>query len=113
MSETQESKVTKKRIRRSPEMIAQLILEAERRGNTAEICRRENIQPTQFYAWKRKFKEGGVTALEVMKRGPKKKDIEKIQLEAVDKKLKVRLESVWPIQHGLLHLWKAYPAALQ
>ena len=72
-------------------MIAQLILEAERRGNTAEICRRENIQPTQFYAWKRKFKEGGVTALTAMKRGPKTKDIEKTQLEAENKKLKAAL----------------------
>ncbi len=91
MSEINESKVTRKRIRRSPEMIGQLILEAERRGNTAEICRRENIQPTQFYAWKRKFKEGGIGALTSMKRGPKVKDPEKSQLETEVKRLKSAL----------------------
>ena len=91
MSEANESKVVRKRIRRSPEMIAQLVLEAERRGNTAEICRRENIQPTQFYAWKRKFKEGGITALTSMKRGPKARDPEKSQLEAENKRLKSAL----------------------
>ena len=88
MSEANESKAVRKRIRRSPEMIAQLVLEAERRGNTAEICRRESIQPTQFYAWKRKFKEGGVSALTSMKRGPKTKDPEKSQLEAENRRLK-------------------------
>ncbi len=89
MSEVQTSKVVKKRIRRSPEMIAQLIWEAERRGNTAEICRSESIQPTQFYGWKRKFKEGGVNALIAMKRGPKSKDHEKLRL--------VRTTSTFPV----------------
>jgi transposase-like protein len=71
----------KTRVRRSPEVIATLIWEAERRGNVAEICRRENIAPNLFYRWKQKFKEGGIQSLQAMKRGPKVKDREKIRLE--------------------------------
>lgn len=82
MSEFTEVKPPKRtRVRRSPEMISQLVLEAERNGNTAEICRRENIAPTLFYRWKQKFKEGGVGGLQSMKRGPKTKDPEKENLK--------------------------------
>ena len=50
MSQSIEVNLTKKtRARRSPEMIAELIWEAERKGNAAEVCRRENIAPTLFY----------------------------------------------------------------
>ncbi|MBP9708235.1 MAG: transposase, partial [Oligoflexales bacterium] len=53
---TKANEITQKkiRVRRSPEMIAKLILEAERAGNTAAICRRENIAPNLFYRWKAK-----------------------------------------------------------
>ena len=50
----------KKRIHRSPEVIVELILEAERIGNAAEVCRREGINPVQFYRWKERFKKGAV-----------------------------------------------------
>lgn len=41
-------------------MVAELILDAERKGNAAEICRRENVSPTLFYRWRQKFKEAGI-----------------------------------------------------
>jgi transposase-like protein len=82
MSQPIEVKLTKKtRIRRSPEMIAELIWEAERKGNAAEVCRRENVAPTLFYRWKTKFKEAGIQGLLALKRGPKAKDHEKRKLE--------------------------------
>ena len=82
MSQPIEVKQTKKtRARRSPEMIAELIWEAERKGNAAEVCRRENVAPTLFYRWKTKFKEAGIQGLLAMKRGPKAKDHEKRKLE--------------------------------
>ncbi|MGK5088834.1 transposase [Bdellovibrionota bacterium FG-2] len=82
MSQPIEVNRTKKtRTRRSPEMIAELIWEAERKGNTAEVCRRENVAPTLFYRWKQKFKEGGIQNLQAMKRGPKARDHEKKKLE--------------------------------
>ena len=68
------------RVRRSPEAIAELIWESERKGNAAEICRRENIAPTLLYRWKSKFKEAGIQGLLAVKRGPKKKDHEKEKL---------------------------------
>jgi transposase-like protein len=77
-SEAQTPKKT--RVRRSPEAIAELIWEAERKGNAAEICRRENIAPTLLYRWKSKFKEAGIQGLLAMKRGPKKRDHEKEKL---------------------------------
>jgi transposase-like protein len=82
MTQTNEVKPTPKtRARRSPEMIAELIWEAERKGNAAEVCRRENVAPTLFYRWKTKFKEAGIAGLQTMKRGPKAKDHEKKKLE--------------------------------
>ena len=82
MTQLNEVKSTpKSRIWRSPEMIAELIWEAERKGNAAEVCRRENVAPTLFYPWKTKFKEAGIAGLQTMKRGPKAKDHEKKKLE--------------------------------
>jgi transposase-like protein len=82
MTQLNEVKSTPKtRTRRSPEMIAELIWEAERKGNAAEVCRRENVAPTLFYRWKTKFKEAGIAGLQTMKRGPKAKDHEKKKLE--------------------------------
>lgn len=70
------SDTTKKktRTRRSPEKIAELILEAERKGNSAEICRREGINPQQFSRWKTKAKEAMIQGLKEMKRGRKSKE---------------------------------------
>jgi hypothetical protein len=70
------SDTTKKktRTRRSPEKIAELILEAERKGNNAEICRREGINPQQFSRWKSKAKEAMIQGLKEMKRGRKSKE---------------------------------------
>jgi hypothetical protein len=64
----------KTRTRRSPEKIAELILEAERKGNSAEICRREGINPQQFSRWKSKAKEAMIQGLKEMKRGRKSKE---------------------------------------
>jgi len=83
--------IKKTRIRRSPEMIAELIWEAERKGNAAEVCRRENIAPTLFYRWKQKFKEAGIVGLQAMKRGPKTKDREKERLERENVRLTTAL----------------------
>jgi len=88
MSQSNETKPTPKtRTRRSPEMIGELIWEAERKGNAAEVCRRENIAPTLFYRWRTRFKEGGIHAIGAMKRGPKKKDHEKQKLERENARL--------------------------
>jgi len=72
-------------------MVAELILEAERRGNTAEICRREKIAPAQFYRWKQKFKEAGILGLKNAKRGPKTKDLDKELLERENARLTAAL----------------------
>jgi len=92
MTETNEPQITKRtRIRRSPEMVAELILEAERRANTAEICRREKIAPAQFYRWRQKFKEAGIQGLKNVKTGPKKKDPDKEQMERENARLTAAL----------------------
>jgi transposase len=88
MSQSIEVTSTKKaRTRRSPEMIAELIWEAERKGNAAEVCRREGVAPTLFYRWKTKFKEAGIAGLQTMKRGPKAKDHEKLKLQRENARL--------------------------
>lgn len=88
MSQSNEVPPTKKtRTRRSPEAIAELILEAERKGNAAEICRREGIAPNLFYRWRTRFKEAGIEAIKASKRGPKSKDREKAALEREVKRL--------------------------
>ncbi len=82
MADVNEVQPTKKtRTRRSPSMIAELILEAERKGNAAEICRRESIAPNLFYRWRTRYKEAGIEAIGKLKRGPKAKDHEKIAME--------------------------------
>lgn len=90
MMKKQDQTPTKKRVRRSPEMIVNLIFEAERRGNVAEICRREGISPNLFYRWKSRFREAGTKELKQMKRGRKSGgvDQEKIDLRAENEKLK-------------------------
>jgi transposase-like protein len=80
----------KKRIRRSPEKVASLVLEAERVG-AAVVCRREAIAPSQLSRWKEKFLTGGVSALREMKRGPRGPDPEKVRSEAEVERLKAAL----------------------
>lgn len=89
VNEVQQTKKT--RARRSPSMIAELILEAERKGNAAEICRRENIAPNLFYRWRTRYKEAGIEAVGKMKRGPKTKDQEKIAMERELKRMSAAL----------------------
>jgi transposase-like protein len=72
-------------------MMAQLVWEAERSGNVAEICRRENIAPNLFYRWRQRLKQSGVEGLKAAKRGPKSKDVEKEQLKAEVARLKSAL----------------------
>ena len=91
MQQTEVSVAKRTRVRRSPEAIAALIWESERSGNTAEICRRENIAPNLLYRWKQKFKEAGIQGLGAMKRGPKKKDHEKDTLSRENKRLTTAL----------------------
>jgi len=89
---TKPSETAKKtRVRRSPEMIAELIFEAERKGNAAEICRREGIAPNLFYRWRQKAKESVIQGMAQMKRGPKVKDYEKIEQKAENERLKAAL----------------------
>lgn len=77
-----ENQSPKKRLRRSAEVIAELILEAERTGNVSEICRRESIAPAQMYRWRVKFKEGAIEALKKNTRRSKEIDSEKEQLKS-------------------------------
>ena len=92
MADVNEVQPTKKtRARRSPSMIAELILEAERKGNAAEICRRESIAPNLFYRWRTRYKEAGIEAIGKMKRGPKTKDHEKIAMERDLKRMSAAL----------------------
>ena len=81
----------KKRIRRSPEMIVELILRAERTGKAAEICRAEGINPVMLSRWKAKFKEAGVEALRNLKRGPKPKDVRMESIQRENERLKAAL----------------------
>jgi transposase-like protein len=89
--EVQPTTAKKTRARRSPEMIAELIWEAERKNSAAEVCRRENISPTLFYRWKQKFKEAGIQGLKSMKRGPKTRDLEKESLARENARLSAAL----------------------
>nr|BFD66556.1 hypothetical protein HAGR004_15780 [Bdellovibrio sp. HAGR004]BFD69127.1 hypothetical protein HAGR004_41490 [Bdellovibrio sp. HAGR004] len=73
----------KKRTRRSPEKMAELVLEAERVGASV-VCRREGIAPAQLSRWKQKFLQGGIASLKDLKRGPKQKAdpaVEKLKAE--------------------------------
>ena len=90
MMKSTDKNQSKKRVRRSPEMIVNLIFEAERKGNVAEICRREGINPNLFYRWKARFREAGTQELKQMKRGRKagSVDQEKLDLQAENERLK-------------------------
>lgn len=81
----------KRRQRRSAEMISELILEAERTGNAAEVCRREGINPVQFYRWRDRFKKGATSGLKETKRGRKAEDPEKVALKKENERLKTAL----------------------
>ena len=63
----------RKRIRRSAEKMAELVLEAERVG-AAQVCRREGVAPAQLSRWKDKFTRSGIAGLRDIKRGPKAKE---------------------------------------
>lgn len=82
MSQSNEVKSARRpRVRRSPEMIATLILEAEKKGNASEVARREGISPNLFYRWREKFKEAGIQGLKSLKRGRKPViDVEKAEM---------------------------------
>jgi len=82
MSEEQ-NETKKKRNRRSAEKMAELVLEAERVGQSI-VCRRENIAPAQLSRWKQKLLQGGIASLKEIKRGPKPKispEIAELKLE--------------------------------
>jgi transposase len=70
MSEEKTEK--KKRNRRSAEKMAELVLEAERIGQS-QVCKREGIAPAQISRWKQKLLQGGIASLKEIKRGPKPK----------------------------------------
>jgi transposase len=70
MSEEKTEK--KKRNRRSAEKMAELVLEAERVGQS-QVCKREGIAPAQMSRWKQKLLQGGIASLKEIKRGPKPK----------------------------------------
>jgi transposase-like protein len=81
----------KTRKRRSPEKMAELVLEAERVG-AALVCRRENIQPAQLSRWRQKFLMGGVASLRELKRGPKPQENQEVSaLKAETERLKTAL----------------------
>jgi transposase-like protein len=69
----QESPNKKTRRRKSPEKMAELVLEAERIGQGA-VCKREGIAPAQLSRWKQKFIQSGIAGLRDIKRGPKTKE---------------------------------------
>jgi transposase-like protein len=82
------SEPKKRRIHRSPEKIVELILEAERTNNAAQVCRREGILPAQFSRWKSKFKEGAVEAIKSSQRRGPKSDPKMDKLQRENEKLK-------------------------
>lgn len=67
---SQENVSKKTRRRRSAEKMAELVLEAERIGQSV-VCKREGIAPAQLSRWKQKFLQGGISSLKEIKRGPK------------------------------------------
>lgn len=85
MSQVNQEPQKRKRVRRSAEKMAELVLEAERVG-AAQVCRREGIAPAQLSRWKDKFLRGGIASLKEIKRGPKAKEdpaITEMKAEAV------------------------------
>jgi hypothetical protein len=73
MNQDNQQSQKRKRVRRSAEKMAELVLEAERVGNSA-VCRREGIAPAQLSRWKEKFIRSGIAGLRDIKRGPKGKE---------------------------------------
>ena len=69
MNNAENQSLKKKRTRRSPEKMAELVLEAERIGQS-KVCKREGIAPAQLSRWKEKLLKGGIAALRQMKTGP-------------------------------------------
>lgn len=47
----------------SEEQILKILQEADRSTTVEELCRKNNISKTTFYAWKKKF--GGMTIAEI------------------------------------------------
>lgn len=80
----------KTRIRRSPEKMAELVLEAERIGQS-KVCQREGIAPAQISRWKEKLLQGGIAALKQSKTGPKKVNPEIAALQKETERLKEAL----------------------
>ncbi len=86
-----ENQPKKKRTRRSPEKMAELVLEAERIGQS-KVCKREGIAPAQLSRWKEKLLKGGVAALRQMKTGPQPKTApEVLALQKDNERLKEAL----------------------
>lgn len=73
MTQDNSSPQKRKRVRRSAEKMAELVLEAERIGH-AQVCRREGIAPAQLSRWKDRFLRGGIQSLKQIKRGPRAKE---------------------------------------
>ena len=91
MSQDSQKSEKKKRVRRSPEKMAELVLEAERVG-ASQVCRREGIAPAQLSRWKEKFLRAGVAGLKDLKRGPKaKQDPQIAELKAETERLQQAL----------------------
>lgn len=88
---SQEIAPKKRRVRRSPEMMVQLILEAERGGKAAEICRREGISPYLFARWRQKAKEAMLEGLKQMKRKGKNSNAEQTVMKGEISRLKAAL----------------------
>lgn len=73
MSQENQEPQKRKRVRRSAEKMAELVLETERIG-ASQVCRRESIAPAQLSRWKDKFLRSGIAGLKEIKRGPKAKE---------------------------------------
>lgn len=86
-SPPEESK--RRRIRRSPEKILELVMEAERTGNAAAICHREKISPQLMSRWKHQVKEAAIAGLKQIKSGRpgKKKSAESYVIQDLKEEL--------------------------
>jgi putative transposase len=57
------------------------ILKEAETGGVVETCRKHGIYATTYYEWKRKYNEGGETALMAGYARREKKDIKKLEKE--------------------------------